>query len=85
MLFRRLRSEDILLDNENIDEVSEEMLKKICFARGININQPRKGLLEDLKLWLSISMKSNIPHTLLLLIRIHDFNQDQFKVDEDET
>ena len=74
MLFRRLRAEDLLLDAENVDKLSDEMLRKICFQRGININQTRKGQLEDLKLWLSISLKANVPHSLLQLVRIHDFN-----------
>lgn len=26
-----------------------------------------------------------MPHTLLLLVRIHDFQQDKFRIDEDET
>ena len=31
MLFRRLRKEDLLLDAENVDKLSDEMLRKICF------------------------------------------------------
>ena len=31
MLFRRLRQEDLLLDQENIDDMSDELLRKICF------------------------------------------------------
>ena len=85
MLFRQLRQEDLLLDMEDIDNFSEEELTKICFKRGINIRQSRSEQLKDLKLWLSISNKRNVPHILLLVTRIHDFNNDNFEVDADET
>lgn len=42
-------------------------------------------MLKDIKLWLSISMKRNVPHSLLLLIRILDFEQNKFSIDLDET
>lgn len=85
MLFRKLRKEDLLLDGEDLDNMSDQELTKICFQRGININTTRKEQLASLKLWLSISLKANVPHTLLQLIRIHDFNQELFEVEEDET
>ena len=65
MLFRKLRKEDLLLDGEDLDNMSDEELTKICFQRGININTSRKEQLASLKLWLSISLKANVPHTLL--------------------
>ena len=58
---------------------------KICFKRGININQTIKEQKEDLKLWLSISNQRNVPHSLLLIARVSDFNSGMFKIDEDET
>ena len=85
MLFRKLRKQDLLLDGEDLDNMSDQELTKICFQRGININTSRKEQLASLKLWLSISLKANVPHTLLQLIRIHDFNQELFEVEEDET
>ena len=85
MYFRRLRKEDLLLDMENVDNYSEEQLTKICFQRGININQSRNEQLKDLKLWMSISNKRNVPHILLLIIRLHDFNSNVFSIDDDET
>ena len=39
---------------------------------------------KDLKLWLSISNLSNVPHSLLLIARVSDFNSGMFKIDEDE-
>ena len=39
---------------------------------------------EDLKLWLSISNLSNVPHSLLLIARVYDFNSGMFKIDENE-
>ena len=86
MLFRQLRKEDLLLGFENLDAFSDRELDKICFRRGINIHdQNRKQKMEDLKLWLSISNQRNIPHSLLLLIRVNDFSFNQFKIDENET
>ena len=85
MYFSRLRKEDLLLDMEDIDNYSQEQLSQVCFQRGIYINQSRSGMLKDLKLWLSISNKRNVPHTLLLVTRLQDFNNDAFEIDEDET
>lgn len=84
MLFRQLRQQDLLLDLEDLDNFTEEQLTKACFARGININQSYSNQLKDLKLWLSISNKRNVPNSLLLVIRLHDFNNDQFEIDIDE-
>lgn len=38
-----------------------------------------------MKLWLSISNKRNVPHSLLLFVALRDFNSDAFEMDEDET
>ena len=38
-----------------------------------------------MKLWLSISNQRNVPHSLLLIARVSDFNSGMFKIDEDET
>lgn len=85
MYFRRLRQEDLLLDAEDIDSYTNDQLAKVCFARGININSTRSQQLKDLKLWLSISNKRNISHSLLLIIRLRDFNNDAFEIDNNET
>mmetsp|Transcript_18719 Transcript_18719/g.25297 ORF Transcript_18719/g.25297 Transcript_18719/m.25297 type:complete len:116 (+) Transcript_18719:1387-1734(+) len=74
-----------MLDLEDIDNYSDEQLTKVCFQRGININQSRGEQLGDLKLWLSISNKRNVPHILMLVIRLHDFHTNRFQVDQDET
>ena len=77
--------EDILLDMEDLDQFSDEQLNKVCFQRGINLQQSRAEMLKDLKLWLSISNKRNVPHSLLLVIRMIDYLHNNFEVDEDET
>ena len=41
LLFRSLRTNDLLLDMENLEDLSEEQLTKVCFARGINLSQSR--------------------------------------------
>jgi len=37
MYFRKLRNEDMWLDLEDIDNLDEQEILKICFNRGINI------------------------------------------------
>jgi len=85
MLFRRLRNEDTILSAENIFEFSEEQIDVICFNRGINIDQKFSRKVEDLRLWLSISNLRNVPHSLLLLSRIQDFQNDVFEIEAEET
>ena len=60
---------------EDIDNYPESQLTKICFQRGINITQSRPEQLRDLKLWLEISNKRNVPHSLLLWVVLNDFPQ----------
>ena len=60
---------------EDIDNYPESQLTKICFQRGINITQSRPEQLRDLKLWLEISNKRNVPHSLLLWVVLNDFHQ----------
>jgi len=50
-----------------------DVIQKICFERGINIEQNIKSMIEDLKLWLSISNLRNVPNSLLLATRVNDF------------
>ena len=64
------------LDMEDIDNFPESQLTKICFQRGINITQSRSEQLRDLKLWLWLSNKRNVPHSLLMWIVLRDFNSD---------
>lgn len=84
MYFSRLRKEDEYLNFEMLNNMKETDLDKLCFVRGIDINQNIKEKLGDLKLWLSISNQRNVPHSLLLFIRIHEFNKDQFEISDDE-
>jgi hypothetical protein len=74
MLFRRLRNEDTILSAEDLFEFPEEQIDVICFNRGINIDQKFSRKIEDLRLWLSISLS-----------RIQDFQNDSFNIDSDET
>lgn len=84
MYFSRLRKEDEYLNFDTLSQMTEENLDKLCFVRGIDINQDFKEKLVDLKLWLSISNQRNVPHSLLMFIRVHEFNKDQFEISEDE-
>ena len=85
MLFRKLRKEDVLIDFEGLDDFTEDDIINFCFKRGINVSQTIKEQKEDLRLWLSISNQSNVPHSLLLIARVSDFQSGMFKIDEDET
>jgi hypothetical protein len=85
MLFRRLRQEDQLISAEDLHSLPEAELDRICFDRGINIDQTQREQIEDLRLWLSISNLRNVPHSLLLIARINDFASESFAIDEDET
>lgn len=79
MLFAQLRNEDLTLWFEQLDEFADRQLDKVCFRRGIEIQeQNRKQKLEDLKLWLSISNQRNIPALLLLLTRVNDYMNNAF-------
>lgn len=86
MLFAQLRNEDLTLGFEKLDDFADRMLDKVCFRRGIEIQeQNRKQKLEDLKLWISISNQRNIPATLLLMARVKDYIYNTFKITEGET
>ena len=85
MYFSRIRKEDEALSFDILDDFTEEEVDAICFKRGIEINKnDLKHKLQDLKLWLSISNQRNVPHSLLLYTRIHDFTHDAFEISEDE-
>lgn len=85
LYFARLRREDEHLTFDMLNNVlTEEKIDKLCFVRGIDINQDIKDKIKDLKLWLSISNQRNVPHSLLMYIRVHEFNQDQFEISDDE-
>lgn len=85
MYFSRIRKEDVALSFDMLDGFTEDEIDAICFKRGIEIdNNNLKEKLSDLKLWLSISNQRNVPHTLLLYTRIHDFTHDAFEISDDE-
>ena len=84
VIFNRLRLEDQLLSQEDISEIPPNILAKICFDRGIDLDKGQREQVEDLRLWLSISNLRNVPHSLLLMHRVLDFTRDSI-VDDEET
>ena len=84
MYFTKIRNEDELINMETLNKFTEAEIDKLCFRRGISLNQSRKEKVEELKLWLSISNQRNVPHSLLLFIRVNDFTNDKFEISEDE-
>ena len=63
----------------------KELLLKICFERGIDVVQPVKDQIEDLRLWLTIANLNNVPHSWLIATRVNDFHSQEFEVDSNET
>ena len=86
LYFSKLRKEDEIMSFEHVEKFSDEELDKICFRRGIEIqNKTYDQKMKDLKLWLSISNLRNVPHSLLLYSRIADYSaEDLFEISEDE-
>jgi len=83
IIFNRLRMEDQLLSMEDMSQIPENTLAKICFDRGIDLDKSHREQVEDLRLWLSISNLRNVPHSLLLITRVQDFSRDVIENDED--
>jgi hypothetical protein len=63
----------ISAEGDTLADLPHDVIQKICFERGINIEQNIKSMIEDLKLWLSISNLRNVPNSLLLATRVNDF------------
>jgi hypothetical protein len=85
MYFARIRKADEALSFDVLESFNEEEIDRICYKRGIEIDKNKfNEKLNDLKLWLSISNQRNVPHSLLLYARIHDFIHDTFEISEDE-
>lgn len=85
MYINRLRQEDTILSFEPLDSYTEEQIDQICFRRGIDIdNQDLKERKNDIKLWLSISNQRNVPHSLLVFTRAHDYTSEMFEISDDE-
>lgn len=82
IIFRQLRREDLLLSAEDVSELPDDILEKICFDRGIDISESHREQIEDLRLWLSISNLRNVPDSLLIITRVHEFHGEHFYTDE---
>jgi hypothetical protein len=85
MYVNRLRQEDTILSFGSLDSYTEEQIDQICFRRGIDIdNQGLKERKSDIRLWLSISNQRNVPHSLLVFTRAHDYTSEMFEISDDE-
>ena len=69
---RKLKSDDMLIREEGIDSLNDDELRAACRSRGIRAlygstgpERMRKGLEE----WLDLSLKQNLPSSLLVLTR----------------
>lgn len=85
MYLKQIRKIDESINFEDLDKFTEDQIDLLCFKRGIEINKNSlKKKKQQLKLWLSISNQSNIPHTLLLFTRINDYTHEIFEISDDE-
>jgi hypothetical protein len=85
MYFRRLRKDDTMISFEKLSKFEHERIDSICFKRGIEIEEKsHEEKIRELKLWMSISNLNNVPDSLLLFSRIVDFEDDLFKIEDDE-
>lgn len=64
----------MLLSAEDVSELPDDILEQICFDRGIDISESHREQIEDLRLWLSISNLRNVPDSLLIITRVHEFH-----------
>jgi LETM1 and EF-hand domain-containing protein 1 len=66
---RDLKEDDKWIAKEGVNQLNEEELKEACRARGIHPGQTLVYMRRKLNDWLELSLKFNIPHSLLVLSR----------------
>ncbi|XP_055337002.1 uncharacterized protein LOC129587329 [Paramacrobiotus metropolitanus] len=70
MRLRNLRSDDKMIQREGIDKLDDEELQAACRARGMrSIGVSRQRLQAQLAQWIDLSLREEIPPSLLLLTR----------------
>ena len=85
MYMKKLRRDDSMLRFEEIEELDEATLNRLCFERSIPISiLNRNQKLRELKKWHTLSNLKNVPDTLLIYCRVIKFSKikpthDKFK------
>lgn len=80
MFFRKIRREDSYLSMEQLANFDENKLDNILIERGIEIiNRSKELKLKDYKMWQAISNLNNVPDSLLIFCRLHDFADELYR------
>lgn len=70
MKLRQLRADDLLIQREGVDSLTEQELQSACQARGMRaIGVPSARLRSQLRQWLELHLDEQIPASLLLMSR----------------
>lgn len=67
---QKLRLDDEMIDQENVDSLTLDELRAACHSRGIRIIGVAEAKLKrELKQWLHLNLKTEIPSVMLILAR----------------
>lgn len=70
MKLRQLRADDLLIQREGVDSLTEQELQSACQVRGMRaIGVPAARLRSQLRQWLELHLDEQIPASLLLMSR----------------
>ena len=79
----KIKSDDKLIMNEGIESLSLTELKQACRERGMRSDGlTRAGYIRNLSQWMDLSLKQNIPSTLLILSRAFSLRERQPSTDD---
>jgi LETM1 and EF-hand domain-containing protein 1, mitochondrial len=74
---RELGDDDKLIDREGVDELTIEELQAACQARGMrSVNLSESVLRRQLAQWLDLSLRENVPASIMILSRALSFTAD---------
>jgi LETM1 and EF-hand domain-containing protein 1 len=75
LYMRKLRQDDSMIRFQEIENMDDPTLNRVCFERGIPISIfTRNQKLRELKKWHTLSNLKNVPDTLLLYCRLIKFS-----------
>ncbi|KAJ7375252.1 letm1 and EF-hand domain-containing protein 1, mitochondrial [Desmophyllum pertusum] len=83
MKLRQLRADDLLIQREGVDSLTEQELQSACQARGMRaIGVPAARLRSQLRQWLELHLDEQIPASLLLMSRALYLPENVSKVEQ---
>jgi len=75
LYMKKLRRDDSYLQFEEIEDLDEPTLNRLCFERGLPISiLTRNQKLRELKKWRALSTLRNVPDSLLVYLRVMKFD-----------